>query len=138
MRKCILEVKSWRTRVLIKNMFLYHFVDPGRWGNLWKRRDTRKKGYWFLSRGLRHFHTFALVVEENLCIICLLFYCFLVTKKELLLKALYTFLIYICCHCESYENKTIVNCKWTKIHKQMQIKTRLKSITKLNHAKHTV
>ena len=31
--------------MLIKNMFVYHFVDPGGWENLWNAGDSRKRGY---------------------------------------------------------------------------------------------
>ena len=65
MGRCILEVKYCKTRMLIENLFVYHFADPGGWQNLWKTRSSRKSRYWFSNRGLKHFHTFALVVEEN-------------------------------------------------------------------------
>ena len=65
MRRCILEVKSYKTGMLIKNMFVYHLFDPGGWEFFWKTRGSRKRGYWFLNGGLRHFHTFSLVVEKN-------------------------------------------------------------------------
>ena len=29
MKVCMLEIKSWRTRVLINTIFIYDFVDPG-------------------------------------------------------------------------------------------------------------
>ena len=34
MRRCIIEVKSCKTRMLIRNMFVYQFVDSGDWENL--------------------------------------------------------------------------------------------------------
>ena len=87
--RCILEVKSWRTSVLIKNMFVYHFVGPGGWENLWKRKGSSKRRYWFLNRWLIHFFTFALVVEKVLCINCLLFSCFFWWQKKNRLWKLY-------------------------------------------------
>ena len=79
MRRCILEVKSYKTGMLIKNMFVYHFVHPWGWKNIWKTRGSRKRGYWFLNGGFRHFHTFALV-DEKIFTHKLLFR-FLVTKR---------------------------------------------------------
>ena len=34
------------------------------WG-LRKTGSSRKRAYWFIYRGLRYFHTFALVVDEH-------------------------------------------------------------------------
>ena len=65
MKECILEVKSRRTRVFINGMFTYHFVNRGGWGNLRKREANRKRGHRFWNGRLRHFHTFASVVEKN-------------------------------------------------------------------------
>ena len=45
MRRYILEVKSWRTRMLIKNMSVYHFDCPESWENLLKREGIRERGY---------------------------------------------------------------------------------------------
>ena len=82
MRERILEVKSRRTRVFINGMFIYYFVNPGGWGNLRKRRGKRKRGHWFWNGRLRHFHTFALVVEKISYINCLLFMFFWWQKKN--------------------------------------------------------
>ena len=29
MRRCMLEVKSWKIRILIRNMFVFDIADPG-------------------------------------------------------------------------------------------------------------
>ena len=115
MRRCILEVKSWRTKMLIKNIFVYHFADPGDWQNLWRRGGSRKRGYWFLNRGWRHFYTFALVAEEYF-MHTLSIFCFLVTKQEWLVKALYAFPEFMS-HMKTMPD--LVYCKWSKIHKQV-------------------
>ena len=85
--------------MLIKNMVVYHFVDPGGWENLWKTGDSRKREYWFLNGRLRlrHFHKFALVIEDNL-IHKLSAFCAFLEQKESHVKALYTFPKFICCH----------------------------------------
>ena len=97
-------------------MFVYHFVDPGGWEYLWKVGGSRRKGYWFLNKGLRHFNTFALVVQENVMYNLSAISLF---NELSLVKALYTFPKFICCHCESYENEAIANCEQAKIHKRV-------------------
>ena len=44
MRRYILEVKSSRTRMLIKNMFVYLFVDPGSWERISEKQWAAEKG----------------------------------------------------------------------------------------------
>ena len=55
MTGCLLEVKSWKTRALIKAMSVYHFVDPGGWAKLKKRKDNKKRRHLLWNKGLRHF-----------------------------------------------------------------------------------
>ena len=72
-----------------------------------KNRSSRKREYWFLNRGLRHFLTFAWVFEENFMHNLSAFLLFFGGKKESLCRSctqLYQIYLH---HCESYEKSKL-------------------------------
>ena len=98
--------KSWRTRVVIDSLFVYHFIDPDLRVKTFfqKRWSCRKWRRWFQNRGCRHLCTLVLKVEENIMqSLSAPLFC-LTGDRKYLLKALLT-----CTFIPS-----LLNSKWRK------------------------